>query len=176
MPSAQHAALVSLGAAWLRRNGFGVVATEIDVAGCREKPDVIGFRHSCSTLIEVKVSRSDFLADAKKPERRQTLRGIGIYRFYLCPAGIIDVDDLPPRWGLLHVVKGRVVDVVRPTGNLWPGLKEPGLPPSCGEGWIRFQHEVDPHAERSVLYSIARRLAKPQKTPRASARPKELLT
>jgi len=154
MPSEQHDSLVRLGARWLRKNGFGVVATELDAAGCRERPDVIGFRSSCSAIIEVKVSRSDFMADSRKPERNGA-PGVGVYRFYLAPVNVIGIDELPPRWGLLHEQNGRVVEVLRPGGNIWPefgGAKEIG-------NWHLFQHQPDLAAERSVLYSIARRLA-----------------
>jgi hypothetical protein len=155
VPSDQHNNLVLLGAKWLRKQGFGVVATELDAAGCRERPDVIGFRSSSSAIIEVKVSRSDFLADARKPERQGAM-GVGVYRFYLCPAGLIEVQDLPPRWGLLHAQEGKVFEVLRPLGNIWP---EFGRAVELAE-WSRFQHQPDTAAERGALYSIARRLAK----------------
>lgn len=153
MASQLHSDLVALGAKWLRKNGFSVVATELAALGCRERADVVGFRSSCSTLVEVKVSRGDFLADAKKPERRQSDAGIGLYRFYLSPPEVIGPSDLPAKWGLLHAVDGRVQMVVGPVGNIWP---------SCGTvhgGWAAFQHDAAADRERAVLFSIARRLA-----------------
>lgn len=149
MPGDLHQRLVTIGAQWLKRQGFGVVATELVTAGSSEQADAIGFRATCSALVEAKASRADFLADARKPHR--AVGGLGVYRFYLCPPGIIEVGDLPPRWGLLHAVGRGVIEVLRPTGNLWP---------SCGTAvgdWERFQHAPDESAERSVLYSIARR-------------------
>lgn len=153
MVSQQHAELVALGAKWLKKQGFGVVATELNAVGCREQADVIGFRSSCSAIIEVKVSRSDFLADARKPERSGPKPGIGLYRFYLCPLDVILPGDLPPKWGLLHVAGRRITEVVRPIGNIWPSH---GYQHGT---WPNFQHAPDLDAERSVLYSIARRLA-----------------
>lgn len=156
--SEEHHRLTKLGASWLRRNGFGVVTTELTSFGNRERPDVLGFRSSCSAMIEVKVSRADFLADQKKPER--TCGGIGVYRFYLCPEGLIRPEELPAKWGLLYV-SGRSVKAVRKaTGNLWPALKpqHPDAEAVMGD-WRDFQHESDADAERSALYSIARRLA-----------------
>ena len=152
MASQEHADLVALGAKWLKKQGFGVVATELNAVGCREQADVIGFRSSCSAILEVKVSRSDFLADALKPERSGATPGIGLYRFYLCPPDLIQPGDLPPRWGLLHGAGRKVIEVVRPTGNIWPRHGHPQ------ESWDTFQHVCDMEAERSVLYSIARRL------------------
>tara|TARA_Y100001001_G_scaffold158908_1_gene179099 strand:+ start:13411 stop:13875 length:465 start_codon:yes stop_codon:yes gene_type:complete len=154
MPSDDHDKLVKLGARWLKRNGFPVVATELKCTGSREQPDVIGFRSSCSAVIEVKVSRSDFLADSKKPER--TDGGLGIYRFYLCPEGLIVPADLPERWGLLEASGRQVNAVVAPHGNYWPGLEAPA---EFAGSWAKFQHTPDSKAERSALFSIARRLS-----------------
>lgn len=100
MPSELHEKLCEKRVAWLKRNGFGVVAPNVWAFGSRERADCIGYRQQCSALIEVKVSRSDFLADKKKPERLSG--GVGTYRFYLAPAGLLSVDNLPPGWGLLQ--------------------------------------------------------------------------
>lgn len=149
MPGDLHQDLVTIAARWLKRQGFGVVATELATVGSSEQGDAIGFRTTCSALVEAKASRADFLADARKPHR--AVGGLGVYRFYLCPPGIIEVGDLPPRWGLLHVVGRGVVELLRPTGNLWPSYGT-----AVGD-WERFQHAPDESAERGVLYSIARR-------------------
>lgn len=153
MPSQLHGDLVALGARWLRKSGFSVVATELAALGCREQADVIGFRSSCSAIVEVKVSRGDFLADARKPERRAAGTGHGLYRFYLSPPEVIAPADLPSRWGLLHVVDGKVKMIVGPVGNIWPGWGN-----THGD-WSGFQHDAAADRERSVLFSIARRLA-----------------
>ncbi len=153
MSSPEHDKLTALGAKWFKRQGFPIVATEIIASGSREQADVVGFRSSCSAIIEVKVSRSDFLADRNKPERQIEGTGLGVYRFYLCPAGLIQPDDLPPKWGLLHVESGKVVEVIKPLGNLWL---------SHGADiadWKWFQHNPCVIKERAVLFSIARRLA-----------------
>jgi hypothetical protein len=156
--SEEHKKLTKLGASWFRKNGFGVVATELSSARSREQPDVIAFRSSCSAMIEVKVSRSDFFADRKKPER--DAGGIGIYRFYLCPEGMIKPEELPPRWGLLYAKGRSVVAVVKPQGNIWPPLEKQHPESEAYLGpWREFQHVPDAIAERSALYSIARRLS-----------------
>lgn len=144
-----HKQLVALGVNWLKRQRFAVVASELATDGTREQADVIGFRSTCSAIIEAKASRADFLADRHKPHR--VSGGLGVYRFYLCPEGIIEIDDLPPCWGLLHAVGRGVIEVLRPQGNLWPSFG------SATGDWTRFQHEPDARAERGVLYSIARR-------------------
>lgn len=130
-----------------------MVATELAAAGCREQADVVGFRSTCSAVIEVKVSRGDFQADAKKPERRAPSTGLGVYRFYLCPEGMIDVAELPGGWGLLYAAGRTVRAAIAPVGNLWPGSD------TAPAGWVAFQHAASHDRERAVLFSIARRLA-----------------
>lgn len=149
MPGELHQALVAQGERWMKRQGFGVVAAELVTNGTNEQADVIGFRSMSSAVLEAKASRADFLADSKKPHR--TAGGLGVYRFYICPPGIIELDDLPSGWGLLYADGQRITEVRRPTGNLWPAY---GV--SVGD-WGDFQHQPDERAERGVLYSVARR-------------------
>ena len=61
-----HAELVTMGARWLRYNkNCNIIIEEPATAGF-VKPDVMGFQIYSSMMIEVKVSKSDFLADKKK--------------------------------------------------------------------------------------------------------------
>lgn len=152
-----HRHLVYLGAKWLKRQGFAVVATEINALGCREQADVVGFRATCSAMIEAKASRSDFLADLKKSERSNPSQGIGVYRFFLSPPGVISIEDLPQGWGLLHAQGTRIIETLRPQGNLWP--------PSGSQNWKEWQHPSNLASERAVLFSIARRNAQLQASP-----------
>lgn len=106
-----HAELSKIAVKWLYRpssgNGHGC---NIAMSECRsgyvgEIPDAIGFRlehpGSVSVVVEVKVSRSDFLADRKKAHR--IAGGMGDYRYFMCPEGVIKVDELPVGWGLLWI-------------------------------------------------------------------------
>jgi len=34
---------------------------------------------------------------------------MGQRRYYLCPSEVIQVKDLPPKWGLLWAIKGQVI-------------------------------------------------------------------
>ncbi|ARR15340.1 hypothetical protein [Xanthomonas citri] len=151
MQPLSHAQLVDLGARWVRREGFGVVATEVVAVGCREQADVIGLRATCSAVIEAKASRADFLADWAKPHRHTG--GLGLYRFFACPEGLIDLAELTKGWGLLYATSRSIRAVVRPPGNIWPRRD------AASAAWEAFQHQSNDSAERSVLYSIARRLA-----------------
>jgi hypothetical protein len=75
-----------------------------------ENPDVIGWASEAgSVLIECKLSRSDFLRDEKKNVRRNPRTGMGQRRYYLCPTDVIEVKDLPTKWGLLWATKGEVI-------------------------------------------------------------------
>ncbi|MES2877486.1 MAG: hypothetical protein V4713_03620 [Pseudomonadota bacterium] len=152
MATSAHDNLVALGAKWLKKQGFAVIATEINAVGSREQADVVAFRSTCSTIIEVKVSRADFLADTKKPERQIGATGLGVYRFYLCPKDMIKPNDLPLKWGLLYEDGGKITEVVRPRGNIWPSYGR--------DEWKEWQHAPNRDAERAALFSIARRLSR----------------
>ncbi len=118
-PSAQmkHEHLVARAAEWLRsRYGCGIVLSE-QYCATGEVPDVIGWKASCqSVLVECKVSRSDFLADAYKPFRLAPEDGLGSKRLYMAPAGIIAPSELPKHWGLLEC-RGREVRLVTKPGK-----------------------------------------------------------
>ncbi|MCK5612117.1 hypothetical protein KAR91_60155 [Candidatus Pacearchaeota archaeon] len=80
----------------------------------------MGFRSGISILVEAKTSRADFHADKKKIFRRNPSLGVGAFRFFLCPAGIIKPEDLPEKWGLLWVnEKGNIRQKIGPKGNIW---------------------------------------------------------
>ena len=102
----QHSTIVAMGVRWLSRQ-CSVVLYEFSTAA-DENPDVIGWA-SGSVLIECKLSGSDFLRDAAKTVRRNPRAGMGQRRYYLCPSDVIQVKDLPPKWGLLWAIKGQVI-------------------------------------------------------------------
>lgn len=103
----QHSTLVAMGVRWLSRKCSVVLyefATTAD-----ENPDVIGWASGAgSVLMECKLSRADFLRDAEKIVRKNPRAGMGQRRYYLCPPEMIQVKDLPPKWGLLWLTKGQV--------------------------------------------------------------------
>ena len=85
-----------------------------------EQPDAIGWKNGYSILIECKTSRADFMADQNKDFRHQEHLGVGKYRFYMAPYGLLSLGDIPPKWGLLTVDdKGRVRRRLAPKGNIW---------------------------------------------------------
>jgi hypothetical protein len=113
-----HAQLVEKAVRWLRSYRCGVVLSEqACVSG--EMPDAIGWkRANHSVLVECKVSRGDFLADRDKPFRLAPEQGVGSERFYLAPAGLIKVEELPVGWGLLEIHRGRTETVHSSAKNL----------------------------------------------------------
>jgi hypothetical protein len=110
-----HAALVRRAVDWLRqRYGCGIILSE-QYCATGEVPDAIGWKGFChSVLVECKVSRADFLADAEKPFRLHPEEGLGCERFYLAPPGLIAREELPANWGLLEGTRREVRLVVKP--------------------------------------------------------------
>jgi hypothetical protein len=102
----QHATLVQLGVRWLSRQ-CSVVLYEA-AAVKKEVPDVIGWAGPRAVLIECKASRADFVRDFAKVTRGNPKLGMAQRRYYLCPAGVIQLADLPPKWGLLWAEKGAI--------------------------------------------------------------------
>lgn len=114
-----HNELCLLGAKYLRRKGIEPFhrcqysVCELERIG--ECPDAFGWGGSTTQLIEAKVSRGDFLSDKKKLWRQNPSLGIGCFRSYLCPEGLIEESDLPEKWGLLYIdEKGKINEVVSP--------------------------------------------------------------
>lgn len=105
-----HAELVLAAGRWLRGAGrCSVVLEELCAAtGNGENPDAIGWYSSQTFLVECKASRSDFLADRKKSFRMEPARGMGMYRYFMAPKGLLRADEMPERWGLLEVSGRRV--------------------------------------------------------------------
>lgn len=115
-----HAELVQRAERWLRNTRrCPVVLTEASGTGW-EIPDAVGW--TCgglpmSTLVECKTSRADFRVDQTKPFRDQRFgdMAIGRFRYYMAPAGMLDPDEIPPRWGLLEVRPASVKQTVKAT-------------------------------------------------------------
>lgn len=105
-----HDELVLTAAEWVqnRTHRCKVVAIErLSQAPCI--PDVLGWDcHGSSVLVECKTSRSDFLADQRKPHRANDWMCVGNKRYYMTPPDLLDTDDLPDGWGLVEAFGGVV--------------------------------------------------------------------
>lgn len=134
-----HKELVMRAAKWLTKTRkCSVVVTEFSTSGVMENPDALGWKNARNTiLIECKTSKADFNRDSTKSFRKFWEFGLGQTRYYLTPPGLISVEDLPERWGLLY----------------------------CHENRIQIVHEPDTKAinkdvtwnESAILYSLVRR-------------------
>lgn len=85
-------------------HGTTMGAKEFSGGWSPERVDAILFSVESSFLIETKVTRSDFLADQLKQLRINPEEGVGRYRYYACPEGLIAPEELPDKWGLIYVV------------------------------------------------------------------------
>lgn len=120
-----------------------------------EVVDVIGFKQggllSGSVLVEVKTSRSDFLVDAKKPHRLDPKSGVGKYRYFATPKGLINIEELPPKWGLIEIDNGRVKYI---TGHL-SGQKYFGTYQDAH----LWEFDYNTEAENSLLIMLLNKLS-----------------
>lgn len=161
-----HKALCDVAVKWLKRphsrggHGCHVAVSEVASGWSGEIPDAIGFRSSGyrdgSVVVEVKVSRSDFLNDMKKPHRNGEKLGMGTWRYYLCPEGLISKDELPEKWGLLYLT---------PRGGV-----KPIAGPAADADYARFsesldiyRHERDMVREQWILVKLFNRIGDEEK-------------
>lgn len=144
-----HSDLCKIGAKWLRSKcseKFPVVAIELR-SYCAEIPDVFGINGCHTAVIEVKMSRGDFFKDREKLWRKCPSLGVGDFRFYLCPEGLIKPDEVPEKWGLLYAdAKGMITEIK-------PILR--------GNVNHKNSNRIEKHHqnERYIMYSLLRRKA-----------------
>jgi hypothetical protein len=142
----KHAYLIETARQWLAKpwrnasnEGHGacsVIITDMTSAA-RETPDALGW-HSFgqSTLVECKISLDDFRSDQQKFFRAQPSQGVGDWRYYMAPKGLISTEILPNGWGLIEVNDKGKTRVVR----------------------ISKKFEANKSAENDMLLSLLRRL------------------
>lgn len=139
-----HKKLVDISSKWLKRHkensiipNCTTIASELVTnTASGECPDVIGWCYWASVLIEIKISRSDFLKDQKKNFRIDQSLGMGEFRYYCCPTDLIKTDELPYGWGLLYCNDKNKIEIIHKASRLIADL-------DC---------------ERTVLLSIIRRI------------------
>lgn len=166
-----HNEIVQIAYKWVLKNcSCGVAFKEFRTAACNgEYPDVIGFSSGPSTLVEVKVSRSDFLADKSKHFRSTPELGMGDYRYYCCPEGLITPEELPAGWGLVYVnEKGKATCKVRP---IVTAINTYGR-----EYKTLFKHPKNIRAEHGLMYSALRRLHLRGRIEEVYTDPSEIIT
>jgi hypothetical protein len=94
-----------------------------EVRGKWENPDVITWNSSGrSTIYEIKMSRSDFLADFKKKCRQEDHKKAGDRFAYVCYGDFIKPDEIPEDWGLYYFINGKFKAIKYPAPiNDWEG-------------------------------------------------------
>lgn len=141
-----HNEIVDKAAKWLKKHdqniylpNCSIIAKDLRTATITgEIADVIGWTSQTSVLIEVKVSRSDFLKDFNKPFRKYPDMGMGELKYYLCPSELINDSEIPSFWGLLWIdEKGKIM------------IKKKAE-----------HHQSNLKCERTVLISLSRRSKK----------------
>lgn len=141
-----HNDLVNLANKWLkRRKKCGVTMVEW-YGGPGEIPDAIGFRYTTSILIEVKVSYNDFKKDFDKHFRKRMGYGMGEFRYYMCPKGIIPIDEVPKNWGLLEVKNDRIY-ITKEANKIKRGVMT-----------LRKENQLMVNALRAVICSTGKEL------------------
>lgn len=64
-----------------------------------------GGRGLKAVAYEIKISRSDFAREIKRPEKRAFAESIADECFFATPAGLVRVDEVPDGWGLIEANK-----------------------------------------------------------------------
>lgn len=113
------------------------------------------------TGFEVKVSRTDWKKELEQPEKAEELARFCRLWFVACPDKMIDKDEVPPGWGLIHVKDDgglRYVkpapehSVVEPTWMLFASLMRDVV-----ENWVPSTL-VDQRIEAASRERMARRI------------------
>jgi hypothetical protein len=111
-----HSLLIQEAARWMSKKGASVIITDMTHGG-PETADVIGWKGKLSTVIECKASVADFRADGQKVFRRYPEMGMGCFRYYCAPVGLLQPEKLPPTWGLLEWDGKKLKETQKPDRN-----------------------------------------------------------
>ncbi len=153
-----HGELVKAALKWLTGScGCAFAVGEI-VAWTGEIPDAIGFKSNRTIVVECKTSRSDFLADQKKPFRLKPETGMGDHRYFLCPVGVIRPEDDLNGWGLLYLNNGKIKRIVCPITSKQPNFWNKGKLQNY-TNWNKKPHQKSVRKENAFLVSVTRRMA-----------------
>ena len=139
-----HSEITTKAAKWLRNHNQNIiipncslVITElVSATPTGEIPDIIGWCSWASVLIEVKTSKSDFFRDKSKPFRAFKDMGMGELKYYICPTGIILIDEVPEYWGLLYIDENYNITIEKEA----------------------VRHDANLRSERALLLSKIRRI------------------
>ena len=108
--------------------------------------------------IEVKVSRSDFLAEMAKPEKSQPVFQYCDRWWLATPKGLVDPGEVPDTWGILEFKSGRLV-----TRKKAPKLQPAPMPRTFVASLLRRHAGAD---EETARVLVAREVESQMKTAR----------
>lgn len=98
---------------YLKTKGYKLSFSNMTDALASEQPDALGINiYGESILCEVKTSKSDFLADQKKYSRIHPEKGIGDFRVYVTPKGLLTPEEIPYGW-MLWEVQGKTKPIMK---------------------------------------------------------------
>jgi hypothetical protein len=149
-----HADLVEKAVRWLRRQGCRVILHDPFRTPLAEQPDAIGWRDGVSIVVEAKTSLADFRVDAEKAWRKNPALGMGDWRFFIAPTGLLSTASLPEGWGLIEAANSVRIVAGGPRGNDW---------------WRGIPFTPNKRQETRLLVSA---LAQPEARPRPPAMPR----
>ena len=96
--------------------------------------------------IEVKVSRSDFAAEMKSPQKSDAVMRYCHHWWLACPKGMVKPDELPPTWGLLELANGKLTARVKA-----PLLTPEQMPPTFIASLLRRHAGADEEMTRIAV-------------------------
>lgn len=107
-------ALQVMRALYRHYSGRYAVATEITDPESGRRIDVLLVNASEQVAIEVKVTRGDFLADIRRPEKQAPWRDLTDRHTYAVPEGLVRGPEVPGDSGLLYVTETGAVKAAKP--------------------------------------------------------------
>ena len=105
MESQKHKDLKKIGLNFLKIKVTDLVANEVKFNNLKSIADVCGIniKRQEIRIIEVKVSKQDFLRDKKLMDIEKSYYKHCHYFYIMCPENIIDINDIPKEYGLLWI-------------------------------------------------------------------------
>ena len=107
MKSTKHSELQTIGRGYLLQKNYWICGEEVPMP--RGICDVWGMSrcNNYETMaIEVKISRPDFRS--RSQQGKEFGSDLANYHYILCPAGLIQPEEVHEKWGLLWEVNGKI--------------------------------------------------------------------
>lgn len=110
-----HKHLKRLALYWLKEKVADLVANEVEFANAYSVADAVGLnlKRREVRVIEVKVTKSDFLRDKKLFGDKTSYFLHAHYSYIMCPTGVIQPDEVPYGYGLLWVDEYDKIEMVK---------------------------------------------------------------